>query len=214
MSKLKNVFYSGGFDTTSYLLDCLVVQKIKVQPIVVKVKFIDGATMRRESYFHEEVSRQNFYDKFKKKYPELSDNLLPEIVYKDVTTLDDDTLDIGKRAHKLGFFSRDINQLLYFHQVCKDNKIESVVGYVKDDGVSDNGKLFWKDEFKFTTPMMDTTKHELLDKAQKYGYDEFLYETWSCWNPQRNNVQCGKCELCKITIVDSKLYFDKNRSLI
>ena len=47
MSKLKNVFYSGGFDTTSYLLGCLVVQKIKVQPIVVKVKFIDGYFKRQ-----------------------------------------------------------------------------------------------------------------------------------------------------------------------
>ena len=49
----------------------------------------------------------------------------------------------------------------------------------------------------------------MLDNAIKNGFDSFLYETWSCWNPLPGNKPCKKCELCKKTIVDTKLDFNK-----
>ena len=51
-------------------------------------------------------------------------------------------------------------------------------------------------------------------KSKKYNYDKFLYETWSCWYPLPNNKPCGKCALCKITIVDTKLKFPQKTLLI
>ena len=89
MDKTEYIFYSGGFDTTSYMLECLLIKKIKVQPIIVKVPFIDGKNMRRNSQYHEEVSRQNFYKKFKLDFPNLKNNILDEIIYDEVK-LDDD----------------------------------------------------------------------------------------------------------------------------
>lgn len=210
MNEIEYVFYSGGFDSTSYLLECLIVKQIKVQPIVVIAPSIDGKNFRRNSFYHEEISRQNFYRKFKLKYPRLARNLLPEVTHKNTTILDKSTLDIGKRAFRSGVFSREVNQLLYFHQVCKDfNLPNAVVAYQKDDMLTDKDIEFFKNEFKFDIPLINVSKQDFLTKAQKYGYDKFLYETWSCWNPQPGNIACGECDLCKITIVETKLTFPK-----
>lgn len=203
---IENVFYSGGFDTTSYILECLLLRKIKVQPIVVQAKCIDGFSTRRSSEYHEEVSRNNFYKKFKERYPNLSHNLLDEIRYENVT-LDNDTLNIGKDAFEKGIFSRPITQDLYFHQTAKDNNLDVVVGYQKDDGFSNKDKQFYKNNLKFKIPIIEVSKKELLDTAIKNEYDSFLYETWSCWKPTKDNTPCGECPLCKITIVETKLKF-------
>ena len=214
MSMIENVFFSGGFDTTSYILECLLLKKIKVQPIVVQAKYIDGLSTRRSSEYHEEVSRKNFYKKFRERYPKLSNNLLDEIRYENVT-LDNDTLNIGKIAFEQGIFNRPITQDLYFHQTAKDNNLDVVVGYQKDDGFSEKDKLFFKDNLNFRIPIIDVSKKELLNTAIKNEYDSFLYETWSCWYPKENNQPCKECTLCKITIVETKLKFPiVNKELI
>jgi len=202
------VFYSGGFDTTAYLLDCLISKKIKVQPIIIKVPFIDGTGGKRRSVFQEQVSRNNFYTKFKDSFPHLKNNLLEEVVF-DSIILNVDTLRLGKEAFDRGIFSREINQLLYFHQVCLDNNFSGAVGYQKDDNVTAEGWKFFNDNFKFSLPIQNYSKQYLLERAIKNGYDNFLYETWSCWDPQPNNTPCGKCALCRITIVETKLKFPK-----
>jgi len=206
------IFYSGGFDTTAYLLDCLISRKTIVQPIVVKVPFIDGKEKKRKSAYQEQVSRNNFYSKFKDLYPNLKSNLLNEMVFDNVI-LDEDTLKLGKEAYRKGYFSREINQLLYFHQISKNNDIEGVVGYVKEDVKLPEIWEFFKNNFRFKTPMQHYSKEYLLERAKEYEYDNFLYETWSCWNPQPNNVPCGECALCRITIVDTQLKFKKTSLL-
>jgi hypothetical protein len=215
MNKIEYVFYSGGFDTTYYLLYCLLIKKIKVQPIVVKQKDIDGENMPRISEYHEEISRQNFYKKFKIKYPKLSKNLFDLIIYENETILDEETLNIGKLAFREGIFSREINQLLYFYQVCKDKKIKNaIIGYQKNDGLNDKEKYFFKKILKFKIPLIEISKKDMLNTAKKNKFDSFLYETWSCWFPLPNNKPCGKCALCQITIIDTKLEFPKKNILI
>lgn len=207
---VENVFFSGGFDTTSYILDRLITQEVKIQPIVVKVSEIDGTGMDRPSAYQEEISRQNFYSKFRNKYPELSHNLLEEIVYENTTILDKDTIKIGKHAFKEGIFSREVNQLLYFHQVSKDKNLNyPTIGYQKDDKLTEKDIEFFKKVLKFNIPLVETTKTQMLEKAIENKYDSFLYETWSCWFPQPGNIPCGECALCEITIVDTKLKFPK-----
>ena len=213
MNKLEYVFYSGGFDTTSYLLQSLLEKKNRVQPIVVKVEHIDGGGMVRNSIYQEQISRENFYYNFKKKYPELKHKLLDEITFNDVV-LDESTLKLGKSAFTKGIFSREVNQLLYFHQICVDNDLDAVVGYQKDDDVSGKGWEFIEDNFKFKIPLKFNTKKDILKKAIEIGYDSFLYETWSCWHPLPGNKPCKVCDLYKITIVETKLKFPPKTKLI
>ena len=56
---------------------------------------------------------------------------------------------------------------------------------------------------------MDVTKVHFFDNAKKYGYEEFLYETWSCYHPLSNNTECGKCELCEKRIIETRLILPK-----
>ena len=204
------VFYSGGFDTTSYILDRLITQEVKIQPIVVKVSEIDGTGIDRPSAYQEEISRQNFYTNFKNRYPELSHNLFDEIVYENETILDEETIEIGKYAFKEGIFSREVNQLLYFHQVSKDKNFHyPTIDYQKDDKLTEKDIEFFEKVLKFNIPLVETTKTQMLEKAIENKYDSFLYETWSCWFPQPGNIPCGECALCEITIVDTKLKFPK-----
>lgn len=209
--RIEYVFYSGGFDTTSYLLDCLLIKGFKVQPIVVKVFDIDGLGKERLSAVQEEISRQNFYNKFRNRYPKLANNLLKEIVHDGNIVLDHETLSIGKLAYNSNIFSREVNQLLYFYQVCKDNKYhDTVIGFQKDDGMNDKKYKFLTEILRFRVPLANTTKEQMLENAIIHDYDSFLHETWSCWYPQEGNLPCGECSLCKITIIKTRLQFPTN----
>ena len=215
MNEVEYVFFSGGYDSTAYVLECLIIKKLKVQPIVIKVPFIDGDNFKRSSLYHEEVSRQNFYLKFKSKYPTLASNLLDEIVYLNETTLDQATLKVGREAYKYGYFGREITMHLYLHQVSKDLKVNNIAAIAtKEDKVSEEGKKFLKKYYYFTTPAMDYSKDDFLSNAKEYGYEEFLYETWSCYHPQPDNTPCEKCGLCRKRIIESRLKFPKATLLI
>ena len=61
---------------------------------------------------------------------------------------------------------------------------------------------------------MDYSKDDFLSNAKEYGYEEFLYETWSCYHPQPDNTPCEKCGLCRKRIIESRLKFPKATLLI
>lgn len=212
MGSIEYVFFSGGYDSTYYLLYCLLIKKVKVQPIVVKVPFIDGVTssgrpFKRNSTFHEEVSRQNFYKKFKDKYPKIASNLLDEIVFNNVTVLDKDTVELGKYGYKNNLLlGRPVTVHLYLHQVCKDIKIDKIAALAtKEDNLTEEEKNFVNTKLKFSTPLMEVSKYEMLKNAEKFGFDNFLYETWSCYHPLPFFKPCGKCRLCRDRIIDTYL---------
>lgn len=50
-------------------------------------------------------------------------------------------------------------------------------------------------------PLFGRSKSDLLAKAKKYGYDNILKYTWSCWFPNKSGTPCGKCPMCKERIV-------------
>ena len=203
-----NIFYSGGYDSTSLMLRCLVTDNLTVQPLVVITPYLDGTSDKfRPSYLHEKTSRDNFYRRFKAKYPDLQHNLLPEITIKHVV-LDRDTRKIGIQGFNSGLFTRKTNQLLYFHQICKDRGYDkALVAYQGDDPFSNRlSSTSWSQYLEF--PIINQTKNDLLQESIKAGYDEFLYKTWSCWYPI-DDKPCGKCRLCKITIVKTGLKIEK-----
>ena len=203
-----NIFYSGGYDSTSLMLRCLVTDNLTVQPLVVITPYLDGTSDKfRPSYLHEKTSRDNFYRRFKAKYPNLQHNLLPEITIKHVV-LDRDTRKIGIQGFNSGLFTRKTNQLLYFHQICKDRGYDkALVAYQGDDPFSNRlSSTSWSQYLEF--PIINQTKNDLLQESIKAGYDEFLYKTWSCWYPI-DDKPCGKCRLCEITIVKTGLKIEK-----
>ena len=205
---MMNIFYSGGYDSTSLMLRYLVTDNLTVQPLVVITPYLDGTSYKfRPSYLHEKNSRDNFYRRFKAKYPDLQHKLLPEITIKHVV-LDRDTRKMGVEGFNSGLFTRKTNQLLYFHQICKDRGYDKALVACQGDDPFSNRVILsdWSQYLEF--PIIDQTKSDLLQEAIRAGYDEFLYKTWSCWYPI-DDKPCGKCKLCEITIVKTDLKVEK-----
>lgn len=51
-------------------------------------------------------------------------------------------------------------------------------------------------------PLFGRTKTDLLAKGKKYGYDNILKYSWSCWFPDKKTSKpCGKCPMCKERII-------------
>jgi hypothetical protein len=44
-------------------------------------------------------------------------------------------------------------------------------------------------------------KKTLLINAKKYGFENIVKLSWSCWFPKKDNTACGKCPMCKERIV-------------
>jgi 7-cyano-7-deazaguanine synthase in queuosine biosynthesis len=65
----------------------------------------------------------------------------------------------------------------------------------------------WAKHLEF--PLIDKTKKNILEESIENGYEQFLYETWSCWYPNEDNQPCGECALCEITIVETTLEIPK-----
>lgn len=53
-----------------------------------------------------------------------------------------------------------------------------------------------KKTFKINSPLIDMTKAEIINLGFEFGVDYSL--TFSCYNPDRKNRSCGKCDSCII----------------
>jgi hypothetical protein len=45
------------------------------------------------------------------------------------------------------------------------------------------------------------TKKDLLIRAKKYGFDNIIKHSWSCWFPRKDGSPCTKCPMCRERIV-------------
>lgn len=55
----------------------------------------------------------------------------------------------------------------------------------------------------FNYPIRHLSKEDELEEAKKLGFDDLLYYTWSCWNPQ-DSKSCNKCKPCKERIIECR----------
>jgi len=55
----------------------------------------------------------------------------------------------------------------------------------------------------FDYPSRHLKKEEMLKIAEKRGFDELLYYTWTCWYP-KNGKPCNECKVCSERIIESK----------
>ena len=54
---MEYVFFSGGFDSTAFLLECLFVKKVETTPIVVTDPDLDG----QKFHCHQDVKSRNLW---------------------------------------------------------------------------------------------------------------------------------------------------------
>lgn len=222
---IEYVFWSGGFDSTCYLLESLLVDGKIVQPIVVTEKTIDGFDKPERSLYHEHETRKYLRNKISKQFPKQYINLLSDKVYDDVE-LSEETYKLGKNLYRLGYWDRPVKQGLFFYEVGKKLNTHIFYGVTKEDKsytelnlqrYVDSNYILKKNSPKhlthyryFKNTYLTKTKKEILEFAIEHGYSELLFNTWSCWYPQSNNTPCGKCEMCKGRIIECKFDITKN----
>jgi len=55
----------------------------------------------------------------------------------------------------------------------------------------------------FDYPSRHLKKEDMLEIAEKRGFDELLYYTWTCWYPN-NGKPCNECKVCSERIIECK----------
>jgi len=55
----------------------------------------------------------------------------------------------------------------------------------------------------FDYPSRHLKKEDMLKIAEKEGFDELLYYTWTCWYP-KNGKPCNECKVCSERIIECK----------
>lgn len=222
---MEHVFWSGGFDSTSYILESLLVDGKTVQPIVVTEKTIDGFDKPERSLYHEHETRKYLRNEINRLFPKQYINLLPDKVY-DSVELSEETYNLGKNLYRLGYWDRPVKQGLFFYEVGKKLNTHIFYGVTKEDKsytelnlqkyvdsnyiLKQNSPEHLKHYKYFKNTYLSKSKKEILEFAIEHGYSELLYNTWSCWYPQSNNTPCGKCEMCEGRIIECKFDITKN----
>lgn len=218
---MEYVLFSGGFDSSAFLLECVFRKKVKVTPIVFIQKDLDGVLntwLGRQNQNFEKLAREHIYNFVEKYGGEASKLLQPEILV-DNLTLSEEIHNSGREAYNKGILRRPFKQVHYFYEFLKNKGIKAnVLGTLNDTTTQEIIKYADKegnvDETKvpntllfltlFKVPYLHLSKQEIFDRAVKYGYSEALFYTWSCFFPS-GGKPCGKCEMCQGRIIESRI---------
>ena len=183
---------------------------------------------RRHSLKNEYLSMSKIRNKISKLFPWTRNRLLPLLDIKSVVV--DNEIDYHmKILKKQKRVRRSICQYGAIAQVCKNlnknrkNKIYIEISVEKEPGGSMmyntihnkvnclNNLCYLKKNlsvndrslkiFQYLSfPTLNYTKRDMLDIAERGGYKDILYLTWSCWYPQ-NNKPCDRCIMCRERII-------------
>ena len=215
------LFFTGGYDSTYRLCELLVNEKKRVQPIYISDPNIDNykdRRIKRRNNRNEINAQEKIIDKIIKKFPEVRGNLLKTEVISKID-IDANTEKAMKILKQKNYVRRARCQYGAMAQYCKDSRrrielcaeigghfernirgklLENEAGMFILD-VKNNPEL---NIFKwFDLPIIKKDKQNMLDIAAKFGFDDILKNTWSCWYPKKNGKPCGKCIMCRERIV-------------
>ena len=98
-------------------------------------------------------------------------------------------------------------------------EIEYPIEYIEDDWYEiidceiEDGKFYSErlpEKYKdlkmfegFSYPTRHLTREDMLEIAEKRGFDDLLYYTWTCWYPTKG-APCGECHVCNERIIECK----------
>lgn len=221
---MEYVFFSGGFDSSAFLLECIIVKKVETTPIVITDPHLDDKINKRygrQNHRFEEIARNNIYNFINKLDDEYKKLLQDEIIIDEVI-LKEPMLSVGKRGYENKIFGRSAKQIHCFNQVMTDLNINGNILGTRNDGGTTNeainyanpdgtiNKDLLPDHAKFLEPFkvpyLHQTKEEIWERAVKYGYDEPLYDTWTCFFPKGERA-CGSCGPCKGRIIPNGMEY-------
>ena len=196
-NSIRNVFWTGGMDSTARLIRVLLTTKAPVQPHFV---------IRHEECTGHEINAQNNIRRaFGRKYPELKSNFLPT-TYTNV--------DLIPRSEEIASQIKEIEQKVQVYE-----QYHILADYCHASGIDQVDIVFERNEnfdpnqpdvsqffavsppFKsFRNPHADLTKMGAYNIAKEEGWDDLLKLTSFCRKPRRRGRPCGTCGPCGDTV--------------
>lgn len=213
ISRPNNILWTGGWDSTYRILQCLIVNKFKVQPHYI----IDA---NRKSLRHELLAMGKIKNMLFKEFAYTKELLLPTIFFPKSEI---------KISEKLNAIYEKLNRELpmgtqygWMSQYCHSEgimdmelSIEDHTGghrydtmkkhlkkvkfkgedvYVMDERYK--GTSFYEVFKCYIWPILDTNRDTMLKIASKYNFTHLLNKTWYCHSPLKDSTPCGICTPC------------------
>ena len=211
-----NIFWSGGYDSTFMLLKRVIIEKKCVNPIYLNFQSVDGVSIRRQNVNFELSAMKKTIDELHRIGYGARVMPLKIVTYIQLTP---EVLSATTKLYQMGYLQRPISQYTHMIQYSLDKNIiidegaeksyhstsyKMVNKYLNKDMMLDlnqvyNTPLYVIRNLRF--PIINLTKHDMLNIAKKYKFDYILRWTKSCWLPAVDGSPCGKCIMCKDRII-------------
>lgn len=218
-NKPMNIFWTGGWDSTFRILQCVIVLKKTVQPHYL----ID---IGRKSLHNELKAIANIKEKLFKLFPYTQKLLLP-IKFEELSNIPENT-DINAAFNELREKIKLGDQYEWLSRYCLFNKISNMeLSYEKGENSpkqefvirnlflakNNFGKTYKSSEksenkpfhrlfSNFEWPLIETSREDMIEISKDYEFQELLYLTWFCHEPKKNKP-CGICAPCTQAMEDN-----------
>lgn len=217
------LFWTGGYDSTFRLCQLLLVENKMVKPVYLAMDNVDSPytnlIQHRKNKYQEIKTMNNIRKYLGEIYPQTKKTLLPTLYIHNIPQ----NKYINKAAYDIHYnlkkFARPITQYermarFSFYYPIKSIEVglekcgtgldratkEFRIGHGENCKLTNNLPNYAKSLGifkKFRYPMVHMTKKDCYEYAKKYGFDEILKKTWSCWFPSASGKPCNKCQMCK-----------------
>lgn len=229
---MKNILWTGGWDSTFRICDLVIIKKISVQPFYIIDSNRSSNSVELETM---KKIKKNIYRDFP-----YTEGLIAEPVLIRIEEISENNEITNKfnNLTKKSFMGSQYDWLARFSEenninnlelsIHKDDNAEYFVrNYIKP--INEEKDFYYaldKDMYNsdygifkyYHFPLLGLTKIEMGEIAKNNNFDHIMEMTWFCFNPTRSRKPCGYCNPCKYTReeglgrrVPSKLHGKYNR---
>lgn len=217
-----NLLWTGGWDSSFRLLQLVLVFKKQVQPYYI----IDH---RRNSLTQEVRAMSTIKRQLDIRYPEARSKILPTI-FKEINEIEKDR-DITRSYNKLKQFGNLLAQYEWLARFAKEQNINDLeISYEKEISDPENTTRVLTSPYiikrstsagtiyrlinsnpdedllnlygRFNFPVYFTTKMQMQEIANEYGFIKILENSWFCLMPTKSKKPCGKCHPCQTVYLE------------
>lgn len=223
-NRIVYIFWTGGYDSTFRLCQLLIDERKIVQPIYISdiIDNLPNKKTRRHNHKFEKDAMKKIRLQLNKNYPFTKDSLLKTLDIKKVKISKniENAMKILKSQNRvrrsvcqygaLAQVTKDLDKNI---EICVENEPGSMLNktmnnklncrnmndcVLKNNLNKQDSSLYIFKKLIFST--INYSKKDMLNIANKNGYDNILNLTWSCWYPI-NKKPCGRCIMCRERII-------------
>jgi hypothetical protein len=195
-----NLLWTGGWDSTFRLLDLVLVRRRRVQPYYL----IDT---ERPSFGFEIKAMRAIRD-------QLPSGRVSPTIFRDIADIGENR-SISDKYQRLAARSYIGSQYDWIARFAAEARLEEIELAIERDGrfhalvephvePDEDGYILKSDgdadlsifrPFRF--PILDLSKLDQQQEAERHGFRELLEQTWFCHTPTSRGRPCGECRPCQ-----------------